>query len=375
MYALHDAAGMGRGTVVLHITKPPGFLERHEGRTLESAARSIARLKHFDYAGPHHRGGCSERPVFFVPDDTLLRRDADALGIRSVDDLFGGVVPHPFVQTKVISHALVAPTAAGPDGWSPGFAAQISDAVLPGYSAFARDDARRATRALLEDGAVRAKRPRAAGGNGQYTLRSMRELDTLLAHIGAELATHGLVLERELEGPATLSLGRVTVDDTTIAYYGRQRTTCDNAGRAVYGGSDLVCVRGGWTALAAQRLAPPVRTALQQARTYDDAMSEYGIVASRRNYDVGQGVDSLGQSRSGVFEASWRVGGATPAEIAALEAFARDPSLDVVHTSSIEAYGADVAPPPGAAVHFHGVDADAGPLVRYSFAHAPRAAA
>jgi hypothetical protein len=95
-------------------------------------------------------------------------------------------------------------------------------------------------------------------------------------------------------------------------------------------------------------------------------MSEYGVIASRRNYDVGQGVDAVGRWRSGVFEASWRVGGATPAEIAALHAFAHDPSLDVVHASSIEAYGADARPPDGAAVHFHGVDREAGPLVRYS---------
>ena len=358
---------MPRGTVVLHVSRPPSFLDRHEGQTICSVARSIARLKDFDYAGPHDRVRLDAGSLFFVPDDTLLRRDADALGIREVKDLYGGIVPFPFVQTKAVSHGLIDPAAARPEGWSLAFAERIEDVVLPGFTAFTRDEARRGARSLLEQGTIRAKQPRAAGGNGQHTLASVREADALLAQLDEdELTTHGLVLELHLDGVTTLSLGRVTLDDTTIAYHGRQRMTRDNSGHCVYGGSDLTCVRGGWSALEARPLAPAAKTAVRQARVYDDAMSEYGVVASRRNYDVGQGADSSGRSRSGVFEASWRVGGATPAEVAALEVFARDSSIDIVHVSSVETYGADIAPPDDAVVHFHGVDSDAGPVLRYS---------
>lgn len=358
---------MGCGTVVLHVTRPPGFLDRHEGRTLDAVASAIARLKAFDYAGPHERGCTPGNSIFFVPDDSLLRADADRLGVSSANDLFGGIVPHRFVQTKVISHHLVERAEVRPDGWSDAFATRIADVVLPGHSAFSGADARRAVDRSLARGAVRAKRPRAAGGNGQCTLRSRRDADALLADFTEdELARDGFVFETHLDDVTTLSLGRVTLDETTLAYYGHQRITRDNTGRAVYGGSELVCVRGDWTALRAQPLTPAVATAVRQARIYDEAMAEYGVVASRRNYDVGQGVDSAGRRHSGVFEASWRVGGATPAEIAALDAFIADPSLDVVHTASVEAYGTDAAPPDGAVVYFHGVDADAGPLVRYS---------
>ena len=104
----------------------------------------------------------------------------------------------------------------------------------------------------------------------------------------------------------------------TIAYHGTQRITKDNKGRSVYGGSDLVCVRAGWKALDGLAMTPEVRAGVTQSKLFDEAMNEYpGFIASRRNYDVGQGIDAEGQRRSGVFESSWRVGGATSAELVA----------------------------------------------------------
>jgi Protein of unknown function (DUF3182) len=58
-----------------------------------------------------------------------------------------------------------------------------------------------------------------------------------------------------------------------------------------------------------------------------------GFTVSRRNYDVAQGIDGEGQRRSGVLEASWRSGGASTAELAAMKEFAQDPTLQVVEES------------------------------------------
>lgn len=360
---------MARGTVVVHADRPPQFWRCHEGITLRGVAQSIARLKGFAFGG--HWTGLHAGPVFFVPDETLLRPDAQRLGIRGPDDLFGGVVPYPFVQTKIITHPLITPTAARPDGWSPRFSRRSHDSVLPGYSAFRRRDAIEAVRHLLPIGPVRAKLPRAAGAREQSTLASLRDLDVLLARLSAaELAEHGVVFETNLEPATTLSIGLVTLDDLTIAYHGRQWLGRDNAGRSVYGGSALTCVRGGWDALERMDVEPAVRLAIQQARAYDDATEEYGIVASRRNYDVGQGVDAHGSWRSGVFEASWRLGGASPAELAAMHLFAQSPPVDIVLASTVEAYGQDVEPPPGAIVHFQGDDEQDGPMIRYTVATA-----
>jgi hypothetical protein len=107
--------------------------------------------------------------------------------------------------------------------------------------------------------------------------------------------------------------------------------------------------------------------AIAQAQRFDAAAAAYlGVFASRRNYDVLRGRDRDGSWHCGVLEQSWRIGGASGPEVAALGAFRADPGLRVVHARSTEAYGEDAAPPPGAIVHFHGVDSAAGALAKYT---------
>ncbi len=109
---------------------------------------------------------------------------------------------------------------------------------------------------------------------------------------------------------------------------------------------------------------------MAQARTYDAAAMECfpGLFASRRNYDVAQGVDATGRRRSGVLEQSWRVGGASGAEVAALEALRAGPGLRAVRASTIEIHGQLHAPPPGAMVCFHGEDQRVGSMTKYAVA-------
>jgi hypothetical protein len=203
-------------------------------------------------------------------------------------------------------------------------------------------------------------------------IQSLTELAEALAGIdAAELTGAGLVLEENLTAVATYSVGQVRVADLTATYYGSQRLTTDNAGDEVYGGSDLVVVRGDFDALGQLSLPENIRTAVEQARTYDAATSVFpGLFASRRNYDVAQGTNARGQWRSGVLEQSWRVGGATGAEIAALEAFRADPALQVVRASTFEVYGESQDPPPHATVYFRGVDEHVGWLTKYAMVKA-----
>jgi hypothetical protein len=297
---------------------------------------------------------------------------AAQLGITGEHDLFGGAVPYPFVATKVITHPLVEQNASAPGGWSNSFADQVQSAVLHGYSVFTVDQAYAAGERLLEDGPVRLKPVHATAGRGQRVIQSLTELAEALAGIdAAELTGAGLVLEENLTAVATYSVGQVRVADLTATYYGSQRLTTDNAGDEVYGGSDLVVVRGDFDALGQLSLPENIRTAVEQARTYDAATSVFpGLFASRRNYDVAQGTNARGQWRSGVLEQSWRVGGATGAEIAALEAFRADPALQVVRASTFEVYGESQDPPPHATVYFRGVDEHVGWLTKYAMVKA-----
>ena len=176
-----------------------------------------------------------------------------------------------------------------------------------------------------------------------------------------------MVLEANLREVTTLSIGQVTIGDSMISYHGTQRMVADNERRSVYGGSDLVCVRGDWDAFNRLPTTAAVRLGITQARSYEAAMSEYpGFLASRRNYDVGQGVDGTGRWRSGVFEAAWRSGGASTAELAALAAFMHDPALRVVEVSAVKEFGRDHEAPRDAVVHFCGDDPQDGPILRYT---------
>jgi hypothetical protein len=214
---------------------------------------------------------------------------------------------------------------------------------------------------------VRLKHVRACGGRGQQVVSEPAELAAALeATAPDELANDGVVLEENLADVTTCSVGQVRVADHVASYYGTQRLTPDNGGVPVYGGSELVVARGDFDALLGLDLPAAARLAVAQARSYDAAASECfpGLFASRRNYDVAQGLASSGW-RSGVLEQSWRIGGASGAEIAALEAFDAEPSLDVVRASTVEVYG-PYQPPAQATVYFSGVDQEVGQITKYS---------
>lgn len=359
-----------RGVVAVYSDPGRGFAHGHERATREGIARRLAALKGFDFAGEYDPGSRHPGPLYLVPSDTLVGLGAAALGVHGEGDLFGGVVPHAFAATKAITHPLVGPDAAAPPGWSAGFGRRVRGAVLSGFTAFARADASRAGARLLERGPVRVKPVRATGGRGQVVASDAAALEAALGAMDmADLSEHGLVLEEDLAAVTTYSVGQVRVADLVATYCGTQRLTQDNGGAAVYGGSDLLVARGGFEVLGGLGLPEEARLAVEQARIYDAAAADCfaGMFASRRNYDVARGRDAEGRWRSGVLEQSWRIGGASGAEVAALEAFRADPALRTVRASTVELYGQDVPPPPArATVYFRGVDEKDGPMTKYA---------
>src|SRR3954468_6586129 len=94
---------MASGTVVVHdsLFGPPMY--EHEKASLTQVASAIAQIKKYDLAYSYNNALRRSGGVFFVPDEALLHDEAAELGIRSANDIFGAVVPYPFIMTKAIT--------------------------------------------------------------------------------------------------------------------------------------------------------------------------------------------------------------------------------------------------------------------------------
>jgi hypothetical protein len=303
---------------------------------------------------------------YWIPDETVIGiEQMQALNISGEADFFGGAVRYPFMATKAISHPLIEHPTAVANGWNERFHEQASSAVLRGFTVFDLADAERAGLKLLAHGPLRIKPVRGKAGRGQELIENAAQLAVCLRSQDAvEVANWGLVLEEHLKEVVTFSVGQVLVAGITASYCGTQRLTQDDSGAEVYGGSDLTLVRGGYEQLRALPLSPALHLAIEQAVRYDQAALDcLGLVASRRNYDIAQGIDALGEERSGVLEQSWRIGGASAAEIFAVEAFYRDPALQRLRASTYETYGTDT--PANAQRLYHGAVPPHGTLSKF----------
>jgi hypothetical protein len=346
-------------------------LAEHELAVHQALGRKIARLLGAGFGGLYdpavHNG--KGHGLYFVPSDTLIGHEQHRhLNISSADDLFGGLIAEPFMATKAISHPLLENATARPAGWSDDFHRQTADAVLAGFSVFNHADAMEAGKRLLANSPIRIKPVLATAGRGQIEVTSEAQLaDAIDAQDIEEVNEWGLVLEENLQDVVTYSVGQVSIAGTVASYHGTQSLTKDNQGESVYGGSSLRVVRGGFDALLALELEDAVRHSIRQAMAYDQAAASCfpGFIASRRNYDIALGVDGNGQSRSGVLEQSWRIGGASAAEIEALLAFADSPTLQRIDASTHEVYGQTTLPR-GAEVLFEGDDPQVGFITKYT---------
>lgn len=361
--------GAGPGIVVT-LPLHSEFETSHEGRKNAELAKIIAEVKGYRFAGHLtdqllHKG----LKLYFVPDKPLVGFDLAAkLGITSADDLFGGVVPYDYVRTKAIVHPLVSPQAVAPVGWNSGFPQTVANVVLPGFTAFTKEDARQAGWQLLDRfDVIRAKKPQAEGSRGQYVVHHRTELEEVLADIpDAGIADGGLILEANLEQETTLSVGTLDLAGLTISYYGFQRKTRDNGGQTVYGGTDLTLIRGTLDDLLQRALPESIRLAVSQAQQFHLARTIYAVITSRNNYDVIQGQDRRGNAFSGVLEQSWRIGGASGAEILAAREFKNQPGLSLVQASTFDAFGHDIQVPNRAVIHYRDVEQNVGPVVIYT---------
>jgi len=328
--------------VEISVAEIGGGRDPHEVAVLHCAAGRLAEL----FGARRVAAAAAPPPCgrYWIPSSTLSRREAAALGISDGSQLWGGIVPAGYVATKLVSHPRSGRRAAAPKGWIDIIG--LEDCTLPGWSVFSRADALAAGAELLRGGPVRVKPPRERGGRGQRVVRSEEELGNWLDAASPRALEEGLVLERDLVESTTYSVGfSVLPGGHRIAYVGTQRTVITPQGVAAYGGSRLEVVRGTFADLEATLRPGKPRAAVQAASRYDAVIRHaYGVVATRCNYDVIAGVDRLGRRHLGVLEQSWRFGGASMAELLAIECFTRMPGLQRVVAETVETFAGERVP-------------------------------
>src|SRR5262245_32892203 len=183
---------MARGIVVVYFSRFGKPLQTHHKVVLDLGAQAIAKITGYEFGGHYGPAYDYSGPLFFVPDDTLLLDEASCLGIRSPNDLYGGVVPYLFVKTKAITHGVVDRHAERPLGWCTAFAERVRDIVLPGYTVFSNRDAQMAATRMLARGPIRLKKPLSASGKDQTVVTTLNELNAVLEKVSAnEMATYG----------------------------------------------------------------------------------------------------------------------------------------------------------------------------------------
>lgn len=332
--------------VLAHSVRPQA--PQHEVETNRALARWLAQILGLKFGGSYDAERHASRDLYLLPTQTVVgAENARQLGINGPDDLWGGYVEHDFICTKAIAHGLLNKNAVAPNGWAPLFGERVRSVVLDGVSVFSLKDARPAATQLLYSGPIRIKPVHACAGRGQEVINSLDQFDEVLARPDAgKLFGEGVVLEQDLQNVTTHSVGQTAIAGKLLSYCGDQYLTEDGQGEMVYGGSDLLVVQGGYDDLLALELADDVRLAIGQAQVFDAAADEAypTFFASRRNYDIAQGLDTQGQPRSGVLEQSWRMGGASSAEVAALQAFINDPGMRAIRVSSVETYTQQALP-------------------------------
>jgi hypothetical protein len=358
--------------VKIHPTQSSALNNEHDKASRSELARRIARLGDARFVDHDMSGdqqlSSGQPDTLFIPTGTIDLSTARKLGIQTESQIYGGVVPFPFVGSKVITHPAFGDAPAVPAGWRAELGWALAPHVLSGWSAFTFQAVRAAAIDMLGRTAIRLKEVEATAGLGQFVATSVKELDEAMDQLDeSAMSGHGMVIEENLHDVVTYSVGTTRLFGEAISYWGTQRLTTNNNGATVYGGSTLHVVRGGLERLASLSLTDEQQQGIDKAIAYDAIVSRFypDLLASRRNYDVAAGVNSYGERRIGVLEQSWRAGGASGAEIAAFEALVRDPGRSAVTCMTMEIYGEVDAAPAGSMIYYSGVDPVAGPMTKY----------
>jgi hypothetical protein len=279
--------------------------------------------------------------------------------------IYGSTMPRDLLEryTKAQVHEPFADDA--PAWFDRRFPRYIRGSTLPGYSCFSRASLLGATRRMLEEfTGVRWKDPDGNSGVGQWSVRSVDEIDAALAAVAADmgagdqaeldghLAEHGYVVEAEVEDVEAWSITVTRTPHGHFSSFGRllepKVDTAERGTIQVYGGTTAVVVRGDPEALADLpdggvvlhdpvlddiRLAPTAPV-VRAAQCYIEGIRLWeadGAFETRANVDVITGTlvrrHGAREEIAAAVEESGRIGGASPAELLGIIDLRADPEL------------------------------------------------
>ncbi|MEN9328743.1 MAG: hypothetical protein RI947_1551 [Candidatus Parcubacteria bacterium] len=280
------------------------------------------------------------RNAFLVPQRTYVRGENIRPDILE-SDFYGTLVDNIEHVEKAVLHPSVSSRI--PPYYSTEFADRVSGFVLPGLTAFSKDDMLSAYINLQREHPIpyRLKLPDQSDGHGQFIIASEEDLKQYLESMSSkEIALKGLVLEPQLQDPQTISVGYCVLGEDAYSFVSFQKNDTGEDGRMRYAGAEVMVVRDGMDELSqvvdhldsSGHSVTHVDEAIQASIGFHQALSLYNPVSSRLSFDHVRGLDGTGAMRGGITDITGRLGGTCPALIMAIEHLDSNPHTRIANS-------------------------------------------
>lgn len=298
-----------------------------------------------------YKPGAELDAAFWVPHAPMTPEEAGALGITSKEQIFGAVV-EPLHAQKSVFHCPLPRATYVPAHFPLDFSRSVQVISAPGYTAFTPQDALLAFESLLQQGhSPRFKNPTATAGLGQRVASNRQEAEAVIAAISGDVFRRfGVVIEANIPisvgQPHAFSSGWIELGGEEYTYVGTQSQGEKN----IYTGTRLHMVRG-----HEPPYVPDIPNAVTDHTTY--LLGLLGLldglqIATRCNFNF---VKSMHDEVFAV-EPTFRIGGATGAELLAIGYLKDHPEEDQVVASTRFVYDQHEPLPAGAHRLYSGND-------------------
>lgn len=300
------------------VTLPPSHA-RHVLQRNSRLAESLAKSQGFTVQQPD-----SGHPAYHFLPTPITQKQAEQAEIQSRSDFYGAIVEHMPHADKAQLHETIPHPDYTPHHYSLQFARAVREAVLPGYTAFTKEDTIKAYHLLKKEldqhDHIRLKDPTSSDCERQFLITNEDQLRAVLEKNFHPFPTAtGVVIELNLQSTTTTTGGKVIVGKQEYQFIGNQveTTTMDERGntRNVYGGGNITVVKGPLNpyeySFEEQDLAKRMSTTFH---AYDELIPLH----TRLSFDMVTGHTARGEKVSGITDPTLRVGGNDPGIIEAM---------------------------------------------------------